>query len=59
MPLLMDKHWFQVITFALIGLVELKYVYCVVGFLDWYIAACRSDSFTQEELDRVDDMGIQ
>ena len=44
----------QVIVFALIGKVEAKYIKCVVGFLEWYMAACRGESFTRRELDALD-----
>ena len=38
----------------MVGHIESKYIKCVVGFLEWYMAACRSESFTRQELDEVD-----
>lgn len=38
----------------MVGHVESKYIKCVVGFLDWYMAACRLESFTRGELDEID-----
>jgi hypothetical protein len=49
----------QVIVLALMGLVESKFIVCVVGFLDWYLAACRSVSFTARELEELDKRALQ